>query len=54
MADEFENYYNKIEVLVNVFTVDKGIKMMNHIKVIGCYLMDFCIVMKLLIIVQMI
>lgn len=25
MADEFENYYNKIEVLVNVFTVDKGI-----------------------------
>ena len=25
MADEFENYYNKIEVLVNVFTVDKGV-----------------------------
>lgn len=24
MNDEFEHYYNKIEVLVNVFTVDKG------------------------------
>lgn len=25
MVDEFEHYYNKIEVLVNVFTVDKGV-----------------------------
>lgn len=25
MNDEFKHYYNKIEVLVNVFTVDKGI-----------------------------
>lgn len=25
MKDEFEHYYNKIEVLVNVFTVDKGV-----------------------------
>lgn len=25
MKDEFEHYYNKIEVLINVFTVDRGV-----------------------------